>query len=128
MAAFYYMYWTNGYWGQWLDLPASGPLYRAATGMALAAVVTTQIGNLFAHRTERASFFRAGWFSNRLIWLGLVTELLFISLIVYVPFLQNIIGTAAFPLENWLFLFAWTPSLLIVDELRKAWLRRRYRR
>ena len=51
MSAFYCMYWTNGYWGQWLDLPAGGPLYRAATAMTLAAVVATQIGNLFAQRT-----------------------------------------------------------------------------
>ena len=42
MSAFYFMYWTNGYWGQWLDLPAGGLLYRAATAMTLAAVPATQ--------------------------------------------------------------------------------------
>nr|HMQ52259.1 cation transporting ATPase C-terminal domain-containing protein [Anaerolineae bacterium] len=120
MAAFYFLYWTNGYAGQWLNLPAGGELYRAATAMALAAVVTTQIGNLLAHRTERTSVFSLGWRRNRLIWLGIATELLFIGLIVYVPLLQDLIGTAAFPLENWLFLFAWTPLLLISDEVRKA--------
>ena len=26
MVAFYALYWTHGYWGQWLDLPAHGPL------------------------------------------------------------------------------------------------------
>jgi magnesium-transporting ATPase (P-type) len=128
MAAFYYLYWTNGYAGQWLNLPASGQLYQAATAMALAAVVTTQIGNLLAHRTERTSVFSFGWQRNRLIWLGIATELLFIGLIVYVPVLQDIIGTAAFPLENWLFLFAWTPLLLISDEARKALLRWREHR
>ncbi|MCB0168255.1 MAG: cation-transporting P-type ATPase, partial [Anaerolineae bacterium] len=120
MAAFYYMYWTSGYWGQWLDLPASGELYRAATAMALAAVVTTQIGNLFAHRTERISAFKISWFNNRLIWIGIASELFFIALIVYVPFLHSLIGTASFPVENWLFLFAWTPALLVLDEIRKA--------
>jgi magnesium-transporting ATPase (P-type) len=127
MAAFYAMYWLNGYWGQWLDLPGSGELYRAATGMALAAVVVTQIGNLFAHRTEQTTIFRVSLFSNRLIWVGILTELALIFMIIYVPFLQNAIGTAAFPLENWLFLFAWTPLLLVVDELRKALLRWRER-
>ena len=48
MIAFYFFYWTNGYWGQWIDLPGEGALYRSATGIALAAVVMTQIGNLFA--------------------------------------------------------------------------------
>jgi Ca2+-transporting ATPase len=125
MAAFYYQYWTHGYWGQFLGLPSSGPLYRSATAMALAAVVTTQIGNLFAQRSERTSVFRLPWFKNRLIWAGVATELTLIALIVYAPGLQNFIGTAAFPLSNWAFLFAWTPALLLIDELRKWLIRRR---
>jgi Ca2+-transporting ATPase len=128
MAAFYALYWTNGYWGQWRDLPSSGPLYRAATAMALAAVVTTQIGNLFAQRTERTSVLRIRLFNNRLLWVGIATELILIASIVYVPALQGIMGTAAFPLEYWLFLFAWTPILLLADELRKALVRWRERR
>jgi Ca2+-transporting ATPase len=127
MAAFYFQYWMNGYWGQWLDLPTTGLLYQSATAMALGAVVATQIGNLFAHRTERTSVFRMGWFTNRMIWIGIASELLLISLIVYVPFFQQVIGTSAFPLANWLFLFAWTPSLMLADELRKARVRRRER-
>lgn len=119
MAAFYFIYWMNGYWGQWLDLPASGTLYEAATAMALAAVVTTQIGNLFAQRAAHTSIWRIPLFNNRLIWIGIASELLLIVLIVYVPFFQEIIGTAAFPLGYWLFLFAWMPALLIADELRK---------
>ncbi|MCG7854923.1 MAG: cation-translocating P-type ATPase C-terminal domain-containing protein, partial [Methanoregulaceae archaeon] len=125
MAAFYFMYWVNGYWGQWLDLPSTGILYQAATAMTLGAVVTTQIGNLFAQRTERISAFRLSWFNNRMLWVGIVSELLIVSLIIYVPFFQKIIGTASFPLVNWVFLFAWTPSLLLADEFRKALLRRR---
>lgn len=128
MAAFYFLYWTNGYWGQWLDLPASGALYNAATAMALAAVVTTQIGNLFAQRAAHTSVIRMPLFNNRLIWIGIATELILIVLIVYVPFFQDVIGTAAFPLWYWLFLFAWLPSLLIADELRKALLHIRVRR
>lgn len=123
MAAFYFMFWTNGYWGQWLDLPSSGTLYQSATAMALGAVVATQIGNLFTQRTERVSFFRTNPFSNRLIWVGIATELALVVAIIYVPFLQQFFKTAAFPVVNWLFLFAWTPSLLLADELRKAWVR-----
>jgi len=128
MSAFYFMYWINGYWGQWLDLPASGMLYQAATAMTLGAVVTTQIGNLFAQRTERTSAFRLSWWSNRMLWIGIASELLIVSAIVYVPFFQQIFGTASFPLINWVFLFAWTPSLFLADELRKAILRKRERR
>ncbi len=128
MTAFFYMYWTNGYRGQWLDLPGTGPLYHAATAMALGAVVTTQIGNLFAQRTERISFFRTPLLNNRLIWVGIASELALVSVLIYTPFFQGLFGTGAFPLRNWLFLFAWTPSLLLADELRKAVLRWRLRR
>ncbi|MDD1700157.1 MAG: cation-transporting P-type ATPase [Methanoregula sp.] len=128
MAVFYFQFWINGYWGQWLDLPSTGIIYQSATAMSLGVVVTTQIGNLFAHRTERMSVFRTGWFSNRMIWIGIASELLLISLIVYVPFFQHLIGTAAFPIGNWLLLFAWTPSLLLADELRKGLMRRKERR
>jgi len=127
MAAFYYHYWVHGYWGQWLDLPATGPLYHAATAMALAAVVTTQIGNLFAQRTEQRSFFRTPLFNNRLLWIGIASELVLVLLLIYVPFLQRIFGTAGFPLEQWGFLFALAPLLLLADELRKALVRRRAR-
>jgi magnesium-transporting ATPase (P-type) len=81
MAAFYFFYWIYGHHqGQWLDLPTSGSLYQGASTMALAMIVTTQIGNLFAHRGERLSIWRLGWFTNRLVWLGIATELLLIGL------------------------------------------------
>ena len=128
MAAFYFMFWTSGYAGQWLDLPSSGLLYQAATAMTLGAVVTTQIGNLFAQRTERTSLVKIGLFSNRLVWVGIATELVLIALIIYVPFLQKIFGTAALGTQHWLFLFAWAPALLVADEGRKLLLRRWSRR
>jgi P-type Ca2+ transporter type 2C len=125
MSAFFWLFWTSGYWGQFLGLPSNGPLYQAATAMTLAAVVFTQIGNLFAQRTERSSVFRVGFFSNRMVWIGIATELILIAAIVYVPFLQNIFGTAAFGWQYWLFLLAWMPALLVADELRKWVVRRR---
>lgn len=123
MSAFFYQYWTNGYWGQIFDLPAEGPLYHSAVGMALAAVVTTQIGNVLAHRTERSSIRAAGLFSNKMVWLGIASELVIILIILYVPFFQTIIGTAPFPAQNWIFLFAWAPALLIAEEFRKGIMR-----
>jgi P-type Ca2+ transporter type 2C len=125
MVAFYFLYWTNGYAGQWLDLPSSGSLYQAATAMTLAAIVTTQIGNLFAHRTESVSIFHRGLGGNRLVWIGIVSELVVVGLIIYVPFLQDIFGTAALAPQNWLLLFAFTPLLLLADELRKYFVRQR---
>lgn len=124
MLAFYWVYWTHGYWARFLDLPVSGQLYQAATAMTLGAIVTTQIGNLFAQRTEYSSLARIGLFTNRFVWLGIASELVLLLLLIYVPFLHQIFGMAAIDGWDWLFLLAWTPALLVVDELRKFVMRR----
>jgi P-type Ca2+ transporter type 2C len=128
MGAFWLAYRAMGVEGGWAELPDTGPIYAAATAAALAAVVTTQIGNLFAHRSERASIVTIGWTTNRLAWLGVATELVFIAVIVYAPPAQAIVGTAPFPAWLWLPLLACSPALLLVDEARKWLLRRRDRR
>jgi P-type Ca2+ transporter type 2C len=130
MAAFYVLFWTSGYPGQWLDLPSTGSVYAAATAMTLASVVMTQIGNLFAHRTERVSILGLGrrlLFGNRLIWLGIGVELIVILLLVYWPVANEVFGTAPFHPGYWAFLVAWVPALLVADELRKAVVRRQER-
>jgi Ca2+-transporting ATPase len=120
VAAFYFQYWTNGHWGQWLDLPSEGLLYQSATAMVLAAIVITQMGNLFAQRSEHTSVFRSKPFSNRLIWVAVAVALAIVSIVIYVPFFQRFFHTAGFPASNWLFLLALSPIVLFADELRKA--------
>ena len=120
MSAFYLYYWTNGYAGQWLNLPAEGPIYRSATAMALAAVVFTQIGNLFTMRSTTRSAFKMPMFSNPMIWIGILSEVLVILAIVYVPFMQDFIGTGPFEAKYWLYHILWIPSLPLVDSIWKA--------
>jgi calcium-translocating P-type ATPase len=126
MAAFFGAYRLAGVQG-WIDLPSDGPIYRSATAMALAAVVATQIGNLFAQRSVRVSLLRMGLGNNRLLWWGILSEVLVIILIVFVPAVQDVIGTAPFPAVGWAWLLLGVPLLPIADELRKALVRRRER-
>ena len=119
MVSFYGYFWTQGHWGQWLDLPETGPVYFAAAAMALGAVICGQIGNLFAHRSQTVSVARIPLFHNRLIWIGIGIELLLLLAMIYVPFLQPIFGMAPFDWPYWFFLLAWVPVVLGVDELRK---------
>ncbi|MBU6351039.1 MAG: cation-transporting P-type ATPase [Chloroflexi bacterium] len=119
MASFYGYFWTQGHWGQWLDLPDTGPIYFAAAAMALGAVICGQIGNLFAHRSQTVSVARIPLFHNRLIWIGVGVELLLLLAMIHVPFLQPIFGMAPFDWPYWFFLLAWVPVVLGVDELRK---------
>jgi P-type Ca2+ transporter type 2C len=128
MGMFWLAFRVAGVDASWTELPAEGPIYAAATAAALAAVVMTQIGNLLAHRTERASIRTVGLGGNRLLWVGIASELLVIAAIVYLPPFQAVIGTAAFAAWLWLPLVALSPLLLVIDEARKAllrWLSRR---
>jgi hypothetical protein len=127
MGAFLLAYRAMGVHAGWLELPSSGPVYASATAAALAAVVTTQIGNLFAHRTERSSIRSVGWRGTRLLWVGVAAELAVIAAVVYLPALQAVIGTAPFPAWLWLPLLAAAPVLLLIDEARKMLLRYRTR-
>ncbi len=125
MAVFIGWYWTHGYAGQWLDLPDDGPLYRQAVSMALATVVVTQIGNLFAQRAEHSTIRQVGLFTNRLVWVGIATELTVVAAIVYVPVLQRVIGTGSVPAVAWLWLVPLVVVLPMADGARKAVVRAR---
>ena len=73
--------------------------------MTLASVVVTQIGNLM-QRTESTSVFRMRW-GRTAWWVGIATELVLLALLIYVPVLQRLLHSTL-PLQNWVFLFAWT--------------------
>ena len=93
--------------------------------MCLAGIVASQIGNALAIRTDRESIFTVGLFSNRLLLWGILSEVLILLALSYLPFLQRIFGTAPLTGYDLLFLLIFPPIMLLADELRKAWHRRR---
>jgi magnesium-transporting ATPase (P-type) len=93
--------------------------------MTLAAIVATQVGNVFACRSERVSIFRLGFFSNRLIWFGIAAEWLLILSIIYLSPLASIFSTTALTPMQWLALLVCPPIVLIADEFRKRLMRKR---
>ncbi|HHT9144877.1 MAG TPA: cation-translocating P-type ATPase [Candidatus Wunengus sp. YC61] len=124
MAGFFFIYFQHG-WRPGMAMPDSGHIYLTATTMSLAGIVATQIGNVFACRTERESVFKVGFFKNKLVLLGIVSELAIITTLIYTPFLQRIFGLAPIGLKEWGFLFAFTPFLFLMEEARK-WIVRRW--
>jgi sodium/potassium-transporting ATPase subunit alpha len=65
-----------------------------------------------------------GIFSNRLIFYGIMAELLLQLFIVYHPFGNRIFGTAPLGLDVWLILIPFSILLLAAEELRKFYVRR----
>jgi potassium/sodium efflux P-type ATPase len=127
MSAYFFLNWLNGWPGAPLA-PEGTLIYRMATAMTFAGVVATQVGAVFGCRTDRASIFRIGFFTNHLVLWGIAAELTLLGILVYAPFLHSIFNTAPIGLREWAYLFAWTPVIFLLDELRKVILRWRERR
>jgi sodium/potassium-transporting ATPase subunit alpha len=120
---FFYILNKGGWeWGQMLA--SNNILYLQATTACLTAIIITQIGNVFACRSSRESVFSIGFLSNRLIFAGIIVEILLQLFIVYHPFGNKIFGTAPIGLNAWLVLIPFSIGLLAAEELRKFYVRK----
>ena len=127
-AGYFFLNWMHGWPG--VPLASSGTVYRTATAMTFAAIVFSQVGAVFGCRTERISVFKKGLFGNHMILAGVAVELIIVSMLVYLPFsgVRSLFNTAPLGWREWVFLIVIPPLLLSLDELRKAFFRRRDRR
>lgn len=105
-------------------LATSGSTYVMATTMTLAAIIFCQIAAAMNCRTENASVFKVGLFTNHLVWFGIGFEIFLLALLSYTPFLQNLFHTGPLALTDWLFLAIIPIPLFLIEEGRK-WLNRR---
>jgi magnesium-transporting ATPase (P-type) len=126
MAGYFFLNWRHGWPG--VGLAADGTIYRMATTRTLASIGATQIGAVFGCRTDRTSIFTLGFFSNRLVLIGVASELFILGLLIYTPLLQQVFNTAPIGLREWIFVLAWAPIIFLADEARKSLLRWRERR
>jgi P-type Ca2+ transporter type 2C len=122
MSAYFFVNMENG-WPA-VPLAVSGAVYERATTMTLAAIVLCQVGAVLNCRTHDQSLFRVGLFSNRQVVVGIAVELVLLCVISYVPFMQEIFGTAAIGPLDWLYLVILPIPMVALDELRK-WVARR---
>ncbi|WP_281164613.1 cation-translocating P-type ATPase [Liquorilactobacillus sicerae] len=115
--AYFYTNYVSGWPGK--ALAASGSVYLEATTMTLAAIVFCQIAAVLNCRTENTSVFKIGLFSNHQIWIGIIFEILLLSILIYLPFLQGVFNTTAIGVKEWLFLIAIPIPIFLLEELRK---------
>lgn len=101
------------------------PIYVRATTMALAAIVFTQIGEVWNCRTETASVFSVGLFSNKQINKGILFEIALIIFITLFPPFQSVFHTSPLVLNDFVFLVLLPPVILLLEEARKAIVRKR---
>jgi len=110
-------------WGE--ELAAADPLYRSATGIALATILLMQIGNLLGRRYARLSGLDRGILRNRLMLLGIAIQVVFSWALLYWPPLQKTLATG--PVSAEIYLLAWLgiPLIFGLDWVRKRVVSRR---
>lgn len=127
MSCYFYANWISGWPGVPLAVQGT-PEWTRATTMTLTGVVACQIAAVFCCRTKTRSIFEAGLFTNRLIWLGIATEIALLISLMYVPLLQKIFNTTPLSGQEILFALSWIPLMICLDETRKWCLRQRFTR
>ncbi len=123
MFGFFWVLLQGGWtWGSLL--PANDILYRQATTACLTAIVVTQMANVFACRSSRESVFSLGFFTNKLIFVGVAFEILLQLFIVYNPFGNEIFATLPISFSTWAALMPFALLLFFSEELRKLFANR----
>jgi calcium-translocating P-type ATPase len=110
-------------WSPGDDVGAGSALhetYLTATTMLFAGIVACQIGTALAARTDRVSLLRVGVLSNRLLLWGIAFELALTALVVYLPPLQDWLGTRPLGWQELLVLAPFPVAVWLVDEAVKA--------
>ena len=87
-------------------------------------LVLAQMGNVMALRSERASVFKIGFFSNKYMIGAVVLMIVLQMAVIYLPFMQNVFETRPLNAAELAVSFGLGLVLFIVAELVK-WLRRR---
>ncbi|MFH1819611.1 MAG: cation-transporting P-type ATPase [Pseudomonadota bacterium] len=123
MAVFFFVLEAAG-WHYGLALDRTDPLYLQATSACLATIVVMQMMNVFLCRHPIKSSLTFGPFGNRYILLGLAAELGVILFIIYTAAGNWLFGTAPVGVEVWLLALVGAAAMWLLEEGRKAWLRR----
>jgi Ca2+-transporting ATPase len=116
--------WMAGGWQWGTALPADSLVYVKGVTMTFAGIVVAQVGNVLACRTSKVSIFRTKLSANKWILLGIAAQLSILSVIVYVPFMQQFFGTTALGVADWAFLAALAVIVVFAEEIRKFFSRR----
>jgi calcium-translocating P-type ATPase len=124
MAAFFFVLQGSG-WQYGTALGLHDHLYLQATTACLSAIIAMQVVNVFLCRHPTLTAFRRTHRFNRLIVYGVAFELMLLALIVYTPWGNALFGTAPLAAEVWLFIVPFGLGMLLLEEARKAWVRRR---
>ncbi len=87
-----------------------------ARTVAMVSMVLFQMWTAIASRSTTHSMTKIGWFSNMNLFWAIIIGVALVIPVVYVPFLQNIFGTASLGVTDWLeILLASSLGLIVIE-------------
>jgi P-type Ca2+ transporter type 2C len=104
--------------GLQFSLPLRDAILLAST-VYYAGVVTSQVGNVLACRSERMRSSALGWLSNKYLWLGIFIELVGIVVVIHVDFFARIFDHVSLPAWVWIVLSLNALILYSAEWMRK---------
>jgi sodium/potassium-transporting ATPase subunit alpha len=128
--AAFYAYFTVLYSGGWhwgVNLPTGGELHGRAVSAFYVALVLCQAANAISARTSRQSILQQGIWTNSWHMAGVAAALLMAVVLVSLPVLQPVFGTASLSVGEFLLAWPFAAAFLLLDELRRLLLRRNVR-
>jgi Ca2+-transporting ATPase len=111
--------WTAGGWYFGQSLAANSDVYIKGVTMTFAGIVVAQAGNVLACRTSKQSLLKSSLSKNKWIIVGIISQLSILALLVYVPLMQQVFGTTALGLTDWLYLLLLAVAVIVAEEIRK---------
>ena len=85
--------------------------------MALATLVMSQLFHVFECRSERYSIFEIKLFSNPYLVLAVLSSVIMLLSIIYVPFLRQIFHTTALGINNWLLVLFCSSVIFFINSV-----------
>ena len=98
---------------------------RTAETMAFMTLSLCELFRAYTVRSERASLFRIGVFSNKWMQFAVGSSILLLLLVCTVPFLQGIFNTHFMSLREWAVVLCLACVPAVSEEITKLFLRRR---
>jgi P-type Ca2+ transporter type 2C len=116
--------WTAGGWQFGQSLALNNPVYIKGVTMTFAGIVVAQAGNVLACRTSKQSIFKTSLKTNKWIIAGIVSQISILAFLIYVPVMQNVFGTTALGVTDWIYLISLALIVVFAEEIRKFLSRR----
>ncbi|MFP4384739.1 MAG: calcium-translocating P-type ATPase, SERCA-type [Spirochaetia bacterium] len=94
-----------------------------ARSIAFATLVTAQIIRGFTVRSQYHSIFSIGFFSNKYMVMAILSSIVLLLAVVYIPFLNGVFNTTPLTPRDWLVILSFGLAAPIAEEITKVFIR-----